>query len=84
MKQRKPHFYGSGYSIIVRYDEHGRPIIKVETFGDIDAEALRREILSRYPNAKIEGLKNKPQIRFVDEEEKQKSREKKWYKIKVE
>jgi hypothetical protein len=58
---------GSGYSISVTYDDKGKPLVKVETYGDIDAAELRREIERRYPGAKIEGLEKQPLIRVVDE-----------------
>jgi len=60
---------GSGYSMSVTYDEKGKPIVKVETHGDVDLAKLRQEIQQRYPGAKIEGLEKKPLIRVVDEEE---------------
>jgi hypothetical protein len=58
---------GSGYSISVTYDDKGKPLVKVETYGDIDAAELRREIERQYPGAKIEGLEKQPLIRVVDE-----------------
>lgn len=60
---------GSGYSIQVTYDEFGRPVVEVETYGEVDKEALRKEIESRYPGAKIKGLEKKPLIEEVNEEE---------------
>lgn len=59
----------SGYSITVTYDESGRPVIDVKTYGDVDEDALRRELEKNYPGAKIRGLKKKPLIERVDEEE---------------
>ncbi|MHA1595398.1 MAG: hypothetical protein ACTSXJ_07925 [Candidatus Baldrarchaeia archaeon] len=47
---------GGGYSISVTYDETGRPIVRVQTYGNVDKEALRREIKNKYPDAKIIGL----------------------------
>lgn len=58
---------GSGYSISVTYDEKGKPIVKVQTRGDVDMAELRRDIEQRYPGAKIEGLEKEPLIRVVDE-----------------
>jgi hypothetical protein len=66
---REPAEGGSGYSISVTYDEKGKPVVKVKTYGDVDAAELRRDIEQRYPGAKIEGLEKKPLIRIVDEEE---------------
>jgi hypothetical protein len=60
---------GSGYSISVTYDEKGKPVVQVKTYGDVDTEELRRDIEQRYPGARIEGLEKKPLIRIVDEEE---------------
>lgn len=59
---------GSGYSISVTYDEKGKPVVKVKTYGDVDATELRRDIERQYPGAKIEGLEKEPLIRIVDEE----------------
>lgn len=63
---------GSGYSISVTYDEKGKPVVQVKTYGDVDTAELRRDIEQRYPGAKIEGLEKKPLIRIVDEEEEEK------------
>ena len=73
---------GSSYSISATYDEKGKPVVKVQTQGDVDAAELRRDIEQRYPGAKIEGLEKQPLIRVVDEEpatetEKPKNREQK-------
>ena len=69
----KPTEGGSGYSISVTYDEKGKPVVQVETQGDVDTAELRRDIEQRYPGAKIEGLEKKPLIRIIDEEEEKKS-----------
>ncbi|MGQ9460484.1 MAG: hypothetical protein ACUVRA_04565 [Candidatus Bathyarchaeaceae archaeon] len=66
---REPAEGGSGYSISVTYDEKGKPVVQVKTYGDVDTEELRRDIEQRYPGARIEGLEKKPLIRIVDEEE---------------
>lgn len=66
---REPVEGGSGYSISVTYDEKGKPVVRVKTYGDVDAAELRRDIEQRYPGARIEGLKKKTLIRIVDEEE---------------
>jgi len=69
---------GSGYSISVTYDEKGKPVVQVKTYGDVDVAELRRDIEQRYPGARIEGLEKKPLIRMVnDEEEKKKAEDKK-------
>jgi len=59
---------GSGYSVSVTYDAKGKPVVKVETHGDVDVAELRRDIEQRYPGAKIEGLEKQPLIRVIDEE----------------
>lgn len=59
---------GSGYSISVTYDEKGKPVVKVQTQGEVDVAKLRRDVKQRYPDAKIEGLEKQPLIRVVDEE----------------
>jgi len=65
---------GSGYSMSITYDEKGKPVVKVETYGDVDVAELRRDIQQRYPGAKIEGLEKQPLIRVFDEEEKDKQK----------
>ena len=62
---------GSGYSMSVTYDEKGKPVVKVQAYGDFDAAQLRREIEQKYPGARIEGLEKQPLIRVVGEEEKE-------------
>ena len=66
---REPAKGGSGYSISVTYDEKGKPVVQVKTYGDVDTAELRKDIEQRYPGAKIEGLEKKPLIRIVDEKE---------------
>jgi len=71
---------GSGYSISVTHDEKGKPVVKVQTHGDVDATELRRDIEQRYPGAKIERLEKHPLIRVVggeptSKDEKQKKEE---------
>jgi len=69
---------GSGYSISVTYDDKGKPVVKVQTQGDVNVAELRRDIEQRYPGARIEGLEKQPLIRVVDEEtESEKKQEKK-------
>jgi len=65
---------GSGYSMSVTYDEKGKPVVKVETYGDVDVAELRRDIQQRYPGAKIEGLEKQALIRVVGEEEKERQK----------
>lgn len=71
---------GSGYSISVTYDTGGKPLVKVETRGDVNVAELRRNLEQRYPGARIEGLEKKPLIRVIGEEkteEKEKTPKKK-------
>ena len=66
----------SGYSISVTYDSGGKPVVQVQTRGDVDTAELRRDLEQQYPGAKIEGLKKKPLIKVVGEEEAKKKEEK--------
>jgi len=50
---------GSGYSMSVTYDDKGKPVVQVKTYGDVATAELRRDIEKRYPWAKIEGLEKK-------------------------
>ena len=67
----------SGYSISVTHDGTGKPIVKVETQGDVDVAELRRDIEQRYPGAKVEGLEKQSLIRVIDEEPELVKKEKK-------
>ena len=73
---REPLEGGSGYSISVTYDSAGKPVVRVETHGDVDVAELRRDLEERYPGARIEGLEKKPLIRIVGEEETRRKEEK--------
>lgn len=53
----------SGYSISVVYGPDGKPIVNVETYGDVNKEELRREIERMYPGAEIRGLDKEPLIK---------------------
>lgn len=65
----------SGYSMSVTYDEKGKPVVKVQTYGNFDAAELRRDIEQKYPEARIEGLEKQPLIKVVGEEETKAERE---------
>jgi len=67
---------GSGYSISVTYDEKGKPVVQVKTYGDVDTAALRKDIEQRYPGARIEGLEKQPLIRVVEEKETEREKRK--------
>jgi len=66
----------SGYSISVTYDSSGKPVVQVQTRGDVDTAELRRDIRQQYPGARIEGLEKKPLIRIVGEKDTGKKEEK--------
>jgi hypothetical protein len=63
----------SGYSISVKYDKNGRPVIYVKKYGDVDTKGLRREIERTYPGAAIQGLE-KPQLIEIENNQKKKIR----------
>ncbi|MFQ6068317.1 MAG: hypothetical protein ACE5KD_02115 [Candidatus Bathyarchaeia archaeon] len=58
----------SGYSISVTYGSDGKPLVKVQTQGNVDKDALRSELKRKYPDAKIEGLIDEPLIREISTE----------------
>jgi len=66
----------SGYSISVTYDSGGKPVVQVQTRGDVNTTELRRDIEQQYPGARIEGLEKKPLIRIVGEKDARKKEEK--------
>lgn len=72
--ESRPAEGGSGYSISVTYDERGKPVVNVQTYGKVDSAELRKDIEQRYPGAKIEGLE--PLIRVVGEKETKRKSEK--------
>lgn len=67
LTEPEPIEIASGYSISVKYDKEGRPVIYVKRYGDVDTRGLRREIERNYPGAYIQGLE-KPQPIKVEEE----------------
>jgi hypothetical protein len=66
----------SGYSISVTYDSSGKPVVQVQTRGDVNTTELRKDIEHQYPGARIEGLEKRPLIKVVGEEEAKKKEEK--------
>jgi len=56
----------SGYSISVTYDNSGKPVVQVQTRGDVNTTELRRDIEQQYPEAKIKGLEKKPLIKVIE------------------
>jgi hypothetical protein len=59
----------SGYSISVKYDQEGRPLIYVKKYGDVDTRGLRREIERSYPGAFIQGLEQLSSIEVKEEKD---------------
>lgn len=60
-----------GYSISVKYDKDGMPIIYVKKYGDVDTKGLRREIERTYPGAAIQGLEKPRLIEISDNQKKE-------------
>jgi hypothetical protein len=60
----------SGYSISVKYDKDGRPIIYVKKYGEVDTRGLRREIERNYPGAHIQGLEKPKSVEMEDDQRK--------------
>jgi hypothetical protein len=73
LTEPEPIEIASGYSISVKYDKDGRPLIYVKRYGDVDTRGLRREIERSYPGAHIQGLE-KPQTIEMNEGKKRKTR----------
>jgi hypothetical protein len=73
LTEPEPIEIASGYSISVKYDKDGRPLIYVKKYGDVDTRGLRREIERSYPGAHIQGLE-KPKTIEINEEKKSKAR----------
>jgi hypothetical protein len=73
LTEPEPIEVASGYSISVKYDKDGRPLIYVKKYGDVDTRGLRREIERSYPGAHIQGLE-KPQTIEMNEKKKRKAR----------
>jgi len=55
----------TGYSISVTYGSNGKPVVKVQTQGNIDKTALKNELKKKYSDAKIEGLADEPLIKEI-------------------
>lgn len=67
---------GSGYSISVTHDNSGKPVVQVQTRGDVNTTELQRDIEQQYPGARIKGLEKKPLIKIVSEKDTRKKEEK--------
>jgi len=73
LTEPEPIEIASGYSISVKYDKNGRPVIYVKKYGDVDTKGLRREIERNYPGAAIQGLE-KLQLIEIENNQKKKPR----------
>ena len=73
LTEPEPIEIASGYSISVKYDKNGRPLIYVKKYGDVNTKGLRREIERNYPGAAIQGLE-KPQLIEIADNQKKKPR----------
>lgn len=74
LTEPEPIEIASGYSISVKYDKDGRPLIYVKKYGEVDTRGLRREIERNYPGADIQGLEKPRLIEMGDEQEEKKPR----------
>jgi len=56
---------GSGYAVSLSYDEDGKPVVDVKTYGDVDISKIKRDIERLYPNAQIRQLNQEPIVTIV-------------------
>ncbi|MEM2281405.1 MAG: hypothetical protein QXZ68_05390 [Candidatus Bathyarchaeia archaeon] len=56
---------GSGYAISLTYDEEGKPVVDVKTFGEVDHAKIRRNIKRLYPNARIRHINEEPTVTII-------------------
>jgi len=68
LREPEPIEVASGYSISVKYDKDGRPVVYVKKYGEVDVRGLRREIERSYPGAAIQGLEKPRLIEVLDKE----------------
>ena len=73
LTEPEPIEIASAYSISIKYDKNGRPLICVKKYGDVDTKGLRREIERNYPGASIQGLE-KPQLIEIEDKQKKNPR----------
>lgn len=64
LTEPEPIEIASGYSISIKYDKTGRPLIFVKKYGDLDPRGLRRQIERNYPGAAIKGLEKRKPIKI--------------------
>lgn len=58
---------GSGYTVSVDYNEDGKPIIDVKTYGEVDTVNIRRAIQKLFPGAQIRTLKKTGSMTAVED-----------------
>lgn len=68
---------GSGYTISVSYDENGKQIVDVKTYGEVDIAKLRRDIERAFPNAQIRQLNQTRSVTIVKRRRRKRSIKKK-------
>jgi hypothetical protein len=56
---------GSGYTVAVDYDEDGKQVIDVKTYGEVDTVKIRREIQKMFPEAQIRKLNPNSSVTVV-------------------
>jgi len=69
LTEPEPIEIASAFSISIKYNKDGRPLIYVKKYGDVDTKGLRREIELNYPGAAIQGLE-KPQLITIEDDQK--------------
>lgn len=67
---------GVGYSVAIDYDDEGREVLQVKTYGKIDKRQVLQEIRRRYPNATIYGLEGTSSIKVCRSSNRKKRRKK--------
>jgi len=61
---------GAGYTVNVKYDENENPIVNVKTYGKVDMNQLKKEIMRAYPNAQIQQISQSQQPVIVTKKHK--------------
>jgi hypothetical protein len=68
---------GSGYALLISYDENEKPIVDVKTYGEVNISRLRKEIEKIYPDAQIRHLGQKSSVIIVKREKRKPGSKKK-------